>query len=271
MPRGRYYPASRAFDGTGEGGIGVIQSLDRGIQILLILAEKNSAGVTELAESLGVDKSTASRLVETLRRRDMVRVDPETKKYRLGFRILHLGEALKDNLNVIAIARPMLLSLSGQINESVHFCAYNNGSVYVMDQVRSNKNYALSATVGMIEPLHCSSVGKCILAYRRQETIRSLLKDYTFTKYTGQTIETEEALLKNLEQIRAQGYALDDEEMAPGVRCIAVPVYDYRNSVRYSIGVSGPKASLTAATIDLYVRKMIETTRKLGAAIGSTR
>ena len=90
----------------------MIQSLDRGIQILLILAERNSAGVTELAELLGVDKSTASRLVDTLCMRDMVRVDPETKKYRLGFRILHLGEALKDNLNVIAIARPMLLTLA---------------------------------------------------------------------------------------------------------------------------------------------------------------
>lgn len=249
----------------------MVQSLDRGIQILMILAEKNSAGITELAEALGVDKSTASRLVETLRLRDMVRVDPETKKYRLGFRILHLGEALKDNLNVIAIARPMLLSLSAQINESVHFCAYNNGSAYVMDQVRSNKNYALSATVGMIEPLHCSSVGKCILAFRRQETIRALLEDYTFTKYTEQTITTKEALLENLEQIRAQGYALDDEEMAPGVRCIAVPVYDYRNSVRYSIGVSGPKVNFNSATIEAYVKRMIETTRKHSVAIGSPR
>ena len=249
----------------------MVQSLDRGIQILLILAEHNSASITELAEALGVDKSTASRLAETLRQRDMVRVDPETKKFRLGFRILHLGEALKDNLNVIAIARPMLLSLSAQINESVHFCAYNNKSVYVMDQVRSNKNYALSATVGMIEPLHCSSVGKCILAYRRPDTIRTLLEDYTFTKYTEKTIVSKEALLVHLETIRQAGYALDDEEMAPGVLCIAVPVYDYRNSVRYSIGVSGPKGNFNADMIESYVKRMAETTRKLSAAIGSTR
>lgn len=249
----------------------MIQSLDRGIQILLILAQKSSAGITELAEELGVDKSTASRLVETLRNRDMVRVDPETKKYRLGFRILHLGEALKDNLNVIAIARPMLLSLSAQLNESVHFCAYNNSNVYVMDQVRSSKNYALSATVGMIEPLHCSSVGKCILAYRRPETIRALLEDYTFTPYTEHTITNKEALLEHLDQIRASGFALDDEEMAHGVRCIAVPIYDYRNSVRYSIGVSGPKSNLNTATIDAYVRRMAETAKRLSAAIGSTR
>lgn len=249
----------------------MVQSLDRGIQILMILAERSSASITELAEALDVDKSTASRLAETLRQRDMVRVDPETKRFRLGFRILHLGEALKDNLNVIAIARPMLLALSAQINESVHFCAYNNKSVYVMDQVRSNKNYALSATVGMIEPLHCSSVGKCILAYRRPDTIRALLEDYPFTKYTEKTIVSKEALLVHLETIRQAGYALDDEEMAPGVLCIAVPVYDYRNSVRYSIGVSGPKGNFNAEMIESYVKRMAETTRKLSAAIGSTR
>ena len=249
----------------------MIQSLDRGIQILLLLAERSSMGVTELAEALGVDKSTASRLVETLRAHDMVRLDPETRKVRLGFRILHLGEALKDNLNVIAIARPMLTELSARINESVHFCAFNNNSVYVMDQVRSNKNYALSATVGMIEPIHCSSVGKCILAFRRPDTIRALLENYTFTRYTDHTITTQEALLADLERIRAQGYALDDEEMAPGVRCLAVPVYDYRNSVRYSIGVSGPKENINSATVETYIKRMIETTRKLSAAIGSTR
>lgn len=249
----------------------MIQSLDRGIQILLFLAEKSCAGITELAEALDVDKSTASRLVETLRARDMVRLDPETKKYRLGFRILHLGEALKDNLNVIAIARPILTELSAQINESVHFCAFNNNLVYVMDQVRSSKNYALSATVGMVEPFHCSSVGKCILAFRRPETIRTLLENYEFTKYTEHTITTKEALQENLERIRALGYALDDEEMALGVRCLAVPVYDYRNSVRYSIGVSGPKANINSATMETYIKRMVEATRKLSAAIGSTR
>ncbi len=249
----------------------MIQSLDRGIRILLILAERDCAGITELAETLGVDKSTASRLVETLRAHDMVRLDPETRKYRLGFRILHLGESLKGNLNVIAIARPMLTELSAQLDESVHLCAFNNNSAYVMDQVRSNKNYALSATVGMVEPFHCSSVGKCILAFRRQDTIRALLENYEFTRYTENTITTKEALLEDLERIRARGYAVDDEEMAPGVRCLAVPVYDYRNSARYSIGVSGPRENISSVTMELYIRRMAEMARKLSSAIGSTR
>lgn len=246
----------------------MIQSLDRGLTILSIIAEKNSAGVTELASALNVDKSTVSRLVDTLKHHDLVQLDHDTGKYRLGFRILHLGEALKANLNIIAIARPTLLELSKALNESVHFCSFNNNCVYVMDQVRSSKNYNLSATVGMVEPFHCSAVGKCILAFRRADTIRALLENYTFTKYTNHTITSKEELLVHLEKIRTQGYALDDEEMSPGVRCLALPIYDYRNSVRYSIGISGPKANINAVTMEHYIRKMVAAARQISKEIG---
>ena len=89
----------------------MVQSLDRGMKILSILEHKDSAGVTEIAEELGVNKSTASRLLDTLRQHDMVQMDPVTKKYRLGFRILYLGEGIKRNINVIATARPFLSEL----------------------------------------------------------------------------------------------------------------------------------------------------------------
>ena len=153
----------------------MIQSLDRAIRILSLIAERNSMGVTELAQKLEVDKSTISRLLETLKYHDLVQIDATTGKYRLGFRILHLGESLKSNLNVIAIARPTIAALSEKLKESVHLCAFNNNCVYVVDQVRSDRVYSLSATIGMIEPFHCSSVGKCILAFKRPETVRALL------------------------------------------------------------------------------------------------
>jgi DNA-binding IclR family transcriptional regulator len=77
--------------------------------------------------------------------------------------------------------------------------------------------------------------------------------------------------MENLERIRSLGYAVDDEEMSLGVRCLAVPVYDYRNSVRYSIGVSGPKENINSASMGTYIKRMVETTRRLSAAIGCTR
>ena len=98
----------------------MIQSLDRAMTILSILEQKNTASVTEIAEELGVNKSTVSRLMETLKKHDMVQADPATKKYGLGFKILYLGEGVKRNINIITIARPFLTKLYDELDESVH-------------------------------------------------------------------------------------------------------------------------------------------------------
>ena len=246
----------------------MIQSLDRAMRILSLLADRNSMGVTELAQVLSVDKSTVSRLLDTMRAYDMVQVVPKTGKYRLGFRVLHLSESIKSNLNIIEISRPVITDLCQKLHESVHLCAFNNNNVYVVDQVRSNRIYSLSATVGMVEPLHCSSVGKCILAYRRPETIRMMLDNYELTRYTEHTITDMDQLMHHLDEIRKQGYAIDDEEMAIGVRCIAVPIFNYRNSVQYSIGISGPKSSVCPSAMESTICEMMSAAREISRNIG---
>ena len=246
----------------------MIQSLDRAMKILSRIADHGSMGVTVLAQELGVNKSTISRLLNTLRAHDMVQIDPRTSKYRLGFRILYLSESIKSNLNVIEIARPFISKLSQDVNESVHLCVLNNNCVYVVDQVCSNKVYNLSATVGMIEPFHCSSVGKCILAYQQPETISMLLNNYELTRYTENTITDTDTLLNHLNEIRNQGYSIDDEEMAIGVYCISVPIFDYRNSVRYSIGISGPKISRSPAVMKKIILRMMSAAKDISYNIG---
>ena len=246
----------------------MVQSLDRGMQILSILEQKGSAGVTEIAAELGVNKSTASRLLDTLKKHDMVQVDPATKKYRLGFRILYLGEGIKRNINVIATARPFLSQLCDELNESVHLCAFNNGTVYVVDQVRSKSVYNLSANVGMAEPLHSSSVGKCILAFKPPAMVEQLLKDYQFTAYTPRTITNLNDLMKHLAVIREQGYAIDNEELTPGVRCIAAPIYNYRGNVNYSLGVSVPTSHIKPSTLDRYVSALLSASNQISVSLG---
>ena len=246
----------------------MVQSLDRGMQILSILEQKGSAGVTEIAAELGVNKSTASRLLDTLKKHDMVQVDPATKKYRLGFRILYLGEGIKRNINVIATARPFLSQLCDELNESVHLCAFNNATVYVVDQVRSKSVYNLSANVGMAEPLHSSSVGKCILAFKPPAMVEQLLKDYQFTAYTPRTITNLNDLMKHLAVIREQGYAIDNEELTPGVRCIAAPIYNYRGNVNYSLGVSGPTSHIKPSTLDRYVSALLSASNQISVSLG---
>lgn len=218
----------------------MIQSLDRGIAILFLLKLKGSATITELAEKLNIHKSSVSRLVDTLRQYDLIQQDPVSKKFRLGYRLLYLGENIQRNNQVIETARPFLFKLSSAIRESVHLSTFYNKKVYVVDQVRSYKEYQMPAALGMIEPAHASALGKCIFAYRTPEFITKYMGDFGMPEYTEHTITSVEPLLRHLSVIRRQGYAIDDEELKLGVRCLAAPVFNRRGEVNFSVGTSGP-------------------------------
>lgn len=246
----------------------MVRSLDRGIRILEILSENAEMGITEMAEVLEVDKSTVSRLMETLRGHDMVQLNKRTKKYRLGLRLLNLGTAAERNLNIIEIARPVIRGVSDKLEQSVHLCAYNNMMAYVIDQTVYRAAFSVSATTGMIEPVHASSVGKCILAYRPEDMLEQILEGYAYVKYTDKTILDKEHLLEELRKIKEQGYAIDDEEVSVGVRCVAVPIFSYRNKVRYSIGISGPVGAMTDENVRLYVSQLRNAARKISKELG---
>lgn len=234
----------------------MVQSLGRGIEILSILQERGSATIVEVADVLGVDKSTVSRLMATLIHFDMVSVDPISKKYRLGFRLLYLSEGVKKNFNVAIAARPYLHKICDDTKESVHLAAMGNRKMYIVDQVRSQREYNLSAQIGMIEAWHCSAVGKCVLAYKPLSFIQDIFLDYEYKHYTSNTITTYPELEKELKKIREQGYALDDEERTLGVRCIAVPIFNYSGNVSCCIGISAPKGQITEITIKKYTQCM---------------
>lgn len=246
----------------------MVQSLARGIEILSIIQERGSATMVEVATVLGVDKSTVSRLMGTLMHYDMVSIDPVSKKYRLGFRILYLSEGVKKNFNIAAVARPYLYKICDETKESVHLATMGNRNMYIVDQVRSQREYNLSAQVGMIEAWHCSSVGKCVLAYKPQSFIEEIFQDYDFKPYTANTITNYSDLEKELRKIKEQGYALDDEERTLGVRCLAVPVYNYSGNVSCCIGISAPKEQITAETIKKYTLCMKKYARQISKELG---
>jgi len=234
----------------------MIQSLDRGLEILFILAESKSKGVTELANELQVNKSTVFRLLETMEKRNLVQQDKVTAKYKLGIGLLHISEGLVKNLDIINVSRPILKQLMDSTKESVHLCTYSNDKVYVVDQVKSNHIMKVSATIGHEEPIHCSSVGKCILAYLSEEERNRILDGVQFIPYTEKTKTSKEALIQELEQIRNNGYALDDEELSVGVCCIAAPIYNHKGEIKNCLGISGPSARIRMENIDSYINKV---------------
>lgn len=217
----------------------MIQSVDRALQILEYIAENHGMGISTLAQLMDIDKSSVSRLICTLRAHNLVRLDPNNGKYYLGYRILFFSSAIKNEINIVAIANPIIHRLSQELGESIHLCALANDMAFVVDQVKGHYIHNIATTIGALEPFHCSSVGKCILAYQQDKKIEKMLMDYEYKKFTENTIISKEGLLEEIQKIRKQGYAIDMEEMTHGVCCFAVPIYDYKGEVKYSIGLSG--------------------------------
>jgi IclR family KDG regulon transcriptional repressor len=212
-----------------------IQSLARGLKILAQLGESSvGCSVTEVAQELGVDKGSASRLVNTLVKYGFAEKDEVSRHFYLGPQVVTLSRSLLARMPLREVAKPYLRELMKNTGECAHIGVLSQGKVLYIDQVESSASLRVNAEVGFMAPLHCTALGKVLLAFGRQPIPENL------ARFTSATLITREALRKNLDLVVDLGYAVDDEEFDVGVRCIAAPIYDFRNKVIGSIGISGP-------------------------------
>lgn len=217
-----------------------IQSLARGLKILDLMGQSpEGASITELAEILGVDKGSASRLVSTLARYGYAEKDLVTHRFHLGTQVVSLSRNVLTRLPLREAAKPYLRQLMETTGECAHLGVPAQGKVLYIDQVESPATLRVNAQVGQMNPLHCTALGKVLLAFCDLEMPSSL------DSFTPNTITDPEKMTHELEKIRRQGYAVDNEEFDLDVRCIAVPVTDFRGRVVGSIGISGPATRMT--------------------------
>lgn len=236
-----------------------IQSLARGLQFLEILSEADQEGVriTELAEQLQIDKGTASRLAQTLARYGYAERDEVTHRYRLGARVVYLSRSVIRRTPLRETAKPFLHELVERTGECAHLGVPAQGQVLYLDQEQSPATLRVNADVGMLAPLHCTALGKALLAFGGAPLPETL------SIHTAHTIVDPEQLHAELETTRQQGYAIDDEEFDDGVRCIAVPICDYREKVIGSIGISGPAGRITRECIPALAQIVVEVGQSL--------
>jgi len=246
----------------------MIQSLTRGITALLLLSKQGTAGVTDVANELDVNKSTAFRILETLESFNMVVQDPVTAKYKLGPGILRLSDQLLKNLNIITVAKPLMISLVNETGESSHLCMLSNDSAVVIEQIMTDSRLTVNAKIGNTEPLYCSSVGKCLIAFFDSEKRESIISNIDLVPFTKNTITDKKKLLAELDRIVERGYAVDDGEMSEDIICVAAPVYNHAGKVIYSLGISGPKNRIKAKGIQTIAEKIINTANNISEHLG---
>jgi IclR family KDG regulon transcriptional repressor len=235
-----------------------MQSLARGLKILDLIANADHAlSITEMANILDYDKSSVSRLVKTLVKYEYVQPDTGSRGYALGKRIRQISWHLLNRMPIREKAKPYLYRLVEQTGECAHTAVYSEGKALMIDDVQAEASLRVVGGIGRMIPLHCTAVGKALLAF----------SDLPIPAYleaeTTRTITDHETLERHLEQIRASGYALDDEEHQEGVRCLAAPVYDYMGIMIATIGISGPTVRVTDRRIPELGRMVIDAAREL--------
>lgn len=240
-----------------------VQTLARGLKIIDLLAD-TEGGLTasELIEHLGIDKSGISRLMGTLVKYRFVDRDNETRRYYLGSHVHELGDRAGQHSALRDLVQPYLAQLTAQSNENAHVAVYSSSQALTIADQPSTEPLRVVSEVGRRMPLHCSAVGKCLLAFA------GISLPTAFPRFTENTIVDEQLLKKALEEIRHQGYAIDDEELTSGVRGLAVPLRNREGRTIATIGLSGPSVRLTSESIPQLIVNLQEVAANISTKLG---
>ncbi|HWU20384.1 MAG TPA: IclR family transcriptional regulator [Nocardioides sp.] len=240
---------ARTPRGSGEGSGGV-QSVDRAITVLEIIAREGSAGVSEVATEIGVHKSTAFRLLAALEERDLVEQNVDRGKYQLAFGILRLASAIPARIDMVRQAQPVMEELALHIDETINLAVVRKQYVVNVQQALGSAAVSSHNWVGQLTPIHATSSGKVLLAHMTPAQRDDLLDKAGLTAYTPQTVTSRTTLLGQLDRIRIEDYAATFEELEVGLNASATSVRDHTGTVVGALSVSGPAFRFDKARIE---------------------
>jgi DNA-binding IclR family transcriptional regulator len=248
-------------------GPGPIQSVDRAAVILEILAREGEAGVTEIARELDVHKSTASRLLAALDRRELVTQDTARGKFRLGIGIVRLAGAAGRRLDVVQESRPICRALAREVGETVNLAILSGRDALYLDQVAGPAALSPHNWTGRRIPLHATSDGKVLLAYLPETELAECLVP-PLARFTDHTVTAPAEFPQLLAEVRQRGVATAVDEFEVGLTAVAAPVRDAEGNVVASVSASGPSFRIPAERIPAIAesvrRAAAEASRRLG-------
>jgi len=223
-----------------------IQSLDRGLRLLLeVGAAGRPVSLGELTDLLGINRSSVYRLANTLTMRGFFSQSPETKAYTLGPAIWQLASQMRQSNPLLQVAREHVAALVEQTSETAHLAVREEDRVVFLDYALTNHVVGVSVGSGRMEPLHCTALGKALIADFDPGQLRELFGPGPLRAYTPKTIGSIRDLADECENVRQRGFAVDDIEFREGVRCVAASIRDFDGRVVAAIGISAPSSRLT--------------------------
>jgi IclR family transcriptional regulator, KDG regulon repressor len=247
----------------------VVKSVSRALDIIALVGmKKGGLGVTEIANQIDINKSSVFRTLSTLVQYGYIEQDRETGKYKLGYKFLDVSSKLLESIDLRTEAKPFLQELEQRTNEVIHLVVIDQGEVVYIEKLEGTETLRTHSKVGKRAPMHCTSVGKAILAYLPEHDVLAILDRKGMPYHTDLTITSKGALLQELKEIRLRGYSLDLEENEYGITCIAAPVFDHLGKVVAAVSISGPTTRMTKDRLNQLGPIMIKTSKELSARLG---
>ena len=211
-----------------NGGVYKLQALDRAFAVLDLLSSSSAPlGLAEIAAALELHKSTAHRFLMVLERHRIVERTP-AGKFRLGLRLCDFGSRAIEQYDLRDRAQLHLKTLVAEVEETAHLCILEKTHMVYIDKQEPERSIRMISRVGASSPVHCTAVGKAILATMPRSQVEELLPALRLERFTPRTMTSREALLRELDRTSRRGYAVDDEEREEGVRCAGMAILDGR-------------------------------------------
>jgi IclR family pca regulon transcriptional regulator len=255
MSRSRYY----------------VEALGRGLQVLAVFSEEShSLSLTQIASAVGLDKSTTFRFVYTLEKLGYLERDPETKQYRPGLKVLQLGFVALNSLETAQIAQPYLKALAAESGETTNMTVRDGKEIVYVVRNKTRQIISANLHLGSRLSVHCTCMGKAQLIDLSWQELYDLLGEGPYQKTGPNTITTLDALVAELDVVRQQGYAINDEELTAGLRAVAAPVRSHHGDIVAAINISVPNARASRQKLEQELAPLVmETAREISRALGA--
>ena len=244
-----------------------ITSLERGIKVLELLAEQKALTVSEVGVHLSMQRSAAHRFLATLKDLGYVEKN-ENNRYQLTFRILEIGEKVTRRFEIKQVAHKYMLELSKLFKETVNLGCLDGREILHLDKIDSSEILRIDSPLWSKAPAYCTALGKSILAYLPKSELNEYLSKTRLVPRGPNTILSKKKLREEIQKTRDRGYAVDDEELAHGLRCVGAPVFDHTGRAKYAMSISCPTMRLSMDGVEAMQLKIREACRRMSEKIG---
>ncbi|WP_022665159.1 IclR family transcriptional regulator [Desulfospira joergensenii] len=245
-----------------------IASLEKGIRILELLAQHGELSVSEAARLMETNRAGSHRFISTLK--DLGYVEKNSSnKYQPTLKIMTLATKVANRFEIRRIAKPYMHRLSMMFKETINLGLFKGGEIVHIDKIDSLEVLRMDSALGDKAPAYCTGLGKAVLAFLPGHELDHYLENTDLAEMAPNTITDKEELLAELTRIRKNRYAVDDEEMAMGLRCIAVPIFDHNSYPAYALSISGPSMRLTHRALEEIKDTILTASDELSKMLGT--